>query len=87
MFVDPGTILKLFRDPFGGNISEVYNSKLAQAHITAENRLTFSEVIELLFKTFINSRLILSLRETSFNKFSVKDWILFISSLRIECFT
>ena len=47
MFVDPAKILKLFRDPPNGNISEVYNSKLAQAHIAAENRLTVSEVLEL----------------------------------------
>lgn len=47
VYVDPGEILKLFRDPPGGNITEVYNSKLAQAHISAENRLTVSEVIQL----------------------------------------
>jgi hypothetical protein len=47
LYVDPGKILKLFRDPPGGNISEVYNSKLAQAHISAENRLTVSEIISL----------------------------------------
>lgn len=46
-FVDPGKILKLYRDPPGGNISEVYNSKLAQAHIAAENRLTVPEVLSL----------------------------------------
>jgi hypothetical protein len=47
MFVDPGTILKLYLDPPNGNLSEVMNSKLAQAHIAAENRLTVSEVIDL----------------------------------------
>jgi len=47
LFVDPGSILRLFRDPPGGNISEVYNSKLAQAHVSAENRLTVSEVLKL----------------------------------------
>jgi hypothetical protein len=45
VFVDPGKILRLFRDPPGGNLTEVYNSKLAQAHIAAENRLTVSEVL------------------------------------------
>ena len=47
MFVDPGKILKLYRDPPNGNLSEVMNSKLAQAHIAAENRLTVSEVLGL----------------------------------------
>ena len=47
LFIDPGEILKLFRDPPNGNISEVYNSKLAQAHIAAENRLTVSEILNL----------------------------------------
>jgi len=47
MFVEPGKILQLFRDPPNGNISEVYNSKLGQAHIDAENRLTYQEVINL----------------------------------------
>jgi len=47
MPVDPAQILKLYLDPPNGNISEVYNSKLAQAHIAAENRLTYSEVIKL----------------------------------------
>ena len=44
MYVDPAKILNLFRNPPGGNISEVYNSKLAQAHIAAENRLALSEI-------------------------------------------
>lgn len=47
MYVEPGYILRQYRDPPNGNISEVYNSKLAQAHIAAENRLTYSEVISL----------------------------------------
>ncbi len=47
MFVEPKKILTLFRDPPNGNISEVYNSKLGKAHIAAENRLTYSEVINL----------------------------------------
>ncbi len=47
VYVDPGTILRLFRNPPGGNISEVYNSKLGQAHISAENRLTMSDIIKL----------------------------------------
>jgi hypothetical protein len=47
MFVDPGAILRLFHDPPNGNLTEVYNSKLAQAHVAAENRLTASEVLSL----------------------------------------
>jgi phage terminase large subunit GpA-like protein len=47
VYVDPAKILQLFRDPPNGNISEIYNSKLAQAHIAAENRLTVSEVLAL----------------------------------------
>ncbi len=47
IFVEPGKILQLFRDPPDGNISEVYNSKLAMAHIAAENRLTFNDTIAL----------------------------------------
>jgi hypothetical protein len=47
MFVDPEKILRLFFDPPNGNLTEVYNSKLAQAHIAAENRLTVAEVLEL----------------------------------------
>jgi hypothetical protein len=47
MFVDPGKILKLFRDPPNGNLAEVYNSKLGQAYIDAENRLSYAEVIAL----------------------------------------
>jgi hypothetical protein len=47
MFVDPGKILRLYYNPPNGNLTEVYNSKLAQAHIAAENRITVSEVLEL----------------------------------------
>ncbi len=39
-YVNPGTILRLFRDPPNGNIAEIYNSKLGMAYIAAENRLT-----------------------------------------------
>ncbi len=46
-FMDPGKILKLFHDPPGGNLQEVYNSKLAEAYISAENKLTASEILEL----------------------------------------
>jgi len=47
IYVEPAKILQLFRDPPNGNISEVYNSKLAAAHIAAENRLTVGEVLGL----------------------------------------
>jgi hypothetical protein len=46
-FVDPAKILRLFMDPPNGNLAEIYNSKLAQAHIAAENRLAVSQVLEL----------------------------------------
>jgi hypothetical protein len=42
--VDPGKILKAFNDPPNRNLAEVYNSKLAQAYISAENRLTVNDV-------------------------------------------
>ena len=51
MFVDPSRILSLFRDPPNGNISEVYNSKLAQAHVAAENRLSPADVLRLCGET------------------------------------
>lgn len=44
IYVEPGTILKLFNDPPHGNITEVYNSKLGMVHIAAENRLTLNQV-------------------------------------------
>jgi hypothetical protein len=47
VYVDPGDILRLYRDPPNGNLTEVMNSKLAQAHIAAENRLTAAEVLGL----------------------------------------
>ena len=47
VFVDPAKILKAYYDPPNGNLSEVMNSKLAQAHIAAENRLTVPEVLAL----------------------------------------
>lgn len=42
--VDPGDILKKFQNPPNGNPQEVYNSMLAMAYISAENRLTTSDV-------------------------------------------
>ena len=44
VFVEPGKILKAFNDPPNRNLAEVYNSKLAQAYISAENRLTVNDV-------------------------------------------
>ena len=44
VFVDPAKILKAFNDPPNRNLAEVYNSKLAQAYISAENRLTVNDV-------------------------------------------
>ena len=44
LYVNPGTILRLFEDPPNGNLQEVYNSKLAMAYIAAENRLTVNDV-------------------------------------------
>jgi len=44
MYVDPGTILGLYKDPPNGDLSEVYNSKLGMAYIAAENRLTVNDV-------------------------------------------
>ncbi len=46
-YVDPRTILRLYRDPPNGNLAEVYNSKLGQAFIAAENRLTPGDVLRL----------------------------------------
>lgn len=43
-YVDPGTILNLFENPPNGNLQEVYNSKLAQAYIATENRLSVNDV-------------------------------------------
>ncbi len=44
IFIDPGKILKMFLDPPNGNLQEVYNSKLGQAYIDAQNRLTKQDV-------------------------------------------
>jgi hypothetical protein len=44
LYVEPGSILKLYRDPPNGNLQEVYNSKLAMAYIAADNRLTPQDV-------------------------------------------
>jgi hypothetical protein len=44
LYVEPGSILKLYQDPPNGNLQEVYNSKLAMAYIAAENRLTPQDV-------------------------------------------
>jgi hypothetical protein len=44
VFVDPGKILKVFNDPPNRNLQEVYNSKLAMAYISAENRLTVADI-------------------------------------------
>ncbi len=47
MFIDPAKILQLYLDPPNGNLTEVMNSKLAKAHIEAENRLSASAVLSL----------------------------------------
>jgi hypothetical protein len=47
LYVDPGDVLRFYLDPPNGNLTEVMNSKLAAAHIAAENRLVASEVIAL----------------------------------------
>lgn len=44
LYIDPGKILKAFRDPPNRNIAEVYNSKLGMAYISADNRLTIQDV-------------------------------------------
>jgi hypothetical protein len=44
VYVDPGKILKVFRDPPNRNLAEVYNSKLGMAYISADNRLTVNDV-------------------------------------------
>ena len=43
-YVEPSEILKAFNDPPNGNITEVYNSKLAMAYVSAENRLNISDI-------------------------------------------
>ena len=47
MYVEPGNILRAYLNPPNGNLSETMNSKLAAAHIAAENRLTVGEVLGL----------------------------------------
>jgi len=44
VYVDPGKILKAFRDPPNRNLAEVYNSKLGMAYVSADNRLTVQDV-------------------------------------------
>ncbi len=44
MYVDPADILGAYEDPPGGDLSEVYNSKLGQAYVAAENKLTQRDV-------------------------------------------
>lgn len=44
VYIDPGDILKAFENPPNGNLQEVYNSKLGMPYISAENRLTQSDV-------------------------------------------
>jgi hypothetical protein len=44
LYVDPGKIISLFENPPNGNLQEVYNSKLAMAYISAENRLIPNDV-------------------------------------------
>ena len=44
VYVNPGKILKAFRDPPNRNLAEVYNSKLGMAYISADNRLTVNDV-------------------------------------------
>jgi hypothetical protein len=44
VFVNPGKILKDFNDPPHGNLQEVYNSKLAMAYVSAENRLSTNDI-------------------------------------------
>lgn len=44
IYVDPGDILRLYENPPNGNLQEVYNSKLATAYISSENRLNVNDV-------------------------------------------
>lgn len=46
-YVDPKTILEAYRNPPGGRLQEVYNSKLGRAYIEAQNRLSIQEVLAL----------------------------------------
>jgi len=44
VYVDPGKVLKAFREPPNRNLAEFYNSKLGLAYISADNRLTVQDV-------------------------------------------
>jgi hypothetical protein len=44
--VEPGAILKVFQDPPNGNLAEVYNSKLGMAYVSAENRLSITDIYQ-----------------------------------------
>lgn len=48
IYVDPTDILDAYEDPPNGDLSEVMNSRLGRAYIPAENRLTHSDVYNLL---------------------------------------
>ena len=39
-YIEPGNILDLYNDPPHGDLSEIMNSKLGRAYVSAENRLT-----------------------------------------------
>lgn len=43
-YIDPGEILRLYRNPPNGNIGEIMNSKLGMAYVAAENRLNQNEI-------------------------------------------
>ena len=44
VYVDPGKVLKAFREPPNRNLAEFYNSKLGLAYISADNRLAVQDV-------------------------------------------
>jgi hypothetical protein len=46
VFINPKTILDMYKNPPNGNLAEVYNSKLGMAYIAAENRLTKNDIYE-----------------------------------------
>ncbi|MDP2218554.1 MAG: phage terminase large subunit family protein [Methanolobus sp.] len=43
-YVNPRTILELFKNPPDGNIAEIYNSKLGMAYISVEDQLKKSDI-------------------------------------------
>lgn len=45
IFVPVGRIMEMFLDPPGGNLAEVYNSKLALPYISADNLLNVNDVL------------------------------------------